>query len=135
MQQAGLISTGLLCGGFGLLANSCSGYRIVQFQRRGDSLIIDKAVFNENNFVLVRPPELPAPIYLRKTGDDSFSAVLLLCTHKQCEVSPGPNLLECPCHGSAYKPTGEVVRSPAEKNLHQFTVHSDEEYVYVELRA
>jgi len=39
-----------------------------------------------------------------------FSAI---CTHLGCVVAPSGNGLHCPCHGSDYSATGEVVHGPA----------------------
>lgn len=42
------------------------------------------------------------------------------CTHMGCVVAwnPGEGVFECPCHGSAFDPLGEVVRGPANRSLH-----------------
>ena len=44
-------------------------------------------------------------------------AISLVCTHLGCVVHHERSGLRCPCHGSAYRLNGDVVRGPAPKPL------------------
>ncbi|MEX2569132.1 MAG: Rieske (2Fe-2S) protein [Cyclobacteriaceae bacterium] len=84
-------------------------------------------------YVLIGHEKLQFPICIYDLGGDRYTALYLKCTHRGCEVKPQGDYLVCPCHGSEFTNTGKVIQSPAEKDLQQFNVLSDEENVYVQL--
>jgi len=65
-------------------------------------------------------------IIIRKTGDE----ILVLssrCTHLGCKITEFQDgKLICPCHGSVYTTTGEVIKGPATKPLQQYSHNVDE---------
>lgn len=60
----------------------------------------------------------PFAAYVDESGE--LHLMSARCTHMGCVVAwdPGDGIFECPCHGSAYSPLGEVVRGPANRSLH-----------------
>ena len=66
---------------------------------------------------------LPLPLAVTRLSETVVVAVSRICTHMGCTVnlplSPG-QVLECPCHGSRFQVTGEVVNGPAERPLSSF---------------
>jgi glycine/D-amino acid oxidase-like deaminating enzyme/nitrite reductase/ring-hydroxylating ferredoxin subunit len=72
--------------------------------KRGDGMILGSrrkkvAVFRDNN--------------------GSICKLSPVCTHLGCLVrwNPAESTWDCPCHGSRFKPTGEVIAGPAEEAL------------------
>jgi menaquinol-cytochrome c reductase iron-sulfur subunit len=63
-------------------------------------------------------------VWLRRTGDRSFTAFGLNCTHLGCPVNwrPGAELFLCPCHGGVYYADGSVAGGPPPKPLVRYTV-------------
>ncbi|MDC3412970.1 FAD-dependent oxidoreductase [Terrihalobacillus insolitus] len=56
-------------------------------------------------------------VYRNLSGE--VTMVDTTCTHLGCEVewNQGDRTWDCPCHGSRYKPTGEIVEGPAKRPL------------------
>ncbi len=57
---------------------------------------------------------------LRREGE--VYALDLLCTHLGCVVNLTPRELVCPCHGSSFDLSGEVLRGPADRPLRRLAV-------------
>lgn len=53
---------------------------------------------------------------------DQVIAVSLVCTHLGCTVSVTPEGMVCPCHGSRFDRSGNVVSGPAQRPLDRLTV-------------
>jgi len=87
----------------------------------------------DEKFVVLNHPSLQAPIYLKKTDKDHFDALLMLCTHKGCDVKPAGAIMVCPCHGSQFLSTGEVLRGPATERLAEFPVTLDKNFIRIKI--
>ena len=62
-----------------------------------------------------------------RTGPDSFTALTSTCTHQACTItgSAGARYV-CPCHGSNFDTSGNVLMGPASRALRQYaTVFAD----------
>lgn len=53
-----------------------------------------------------------------------MAAISAICTHLGCVVDKEDTGFICPCHGSSYKPDGQVVTGPAPRNLPWYQVLS-----------
>jgi cytochrome b6-f complex iron-sulfur subunit len=54
------------------------------------------------------------PLLVARTAQDSFTAHSAICTHERCTITGFSNqLFVCPCHGSEFDTSGNVVRGPA----------------------
>lgn len=146
MERKEFIKTcGIAClGGAALpiLLQSCSSANYFAVNTFTDNKItISKTEFFylkkeqtvERKFVLVKLQKFNYPICVYKVGEENFSALLLECTHKGCELHPQPDYLVCPCHGSEFTNTGVVQNPPAERNLQTFKTLTDNENIYVQL--
>jgi cytochrome b6-f complex iron-sulfur subunit len=134
MEKCGLMTTGLICGGGFLMLEGCASVSYIPYNEQNDQLVVKKSNFIKEKYGLIGHKNLPAPIYIAKLESNKYSAVLLECTHKRCEVSPAGDLLICPCHGSEYSSSGKVLQPPAEKDLYSFGIKTDSENIYINVR-
>ena len=60
-----------------------------------------------------------------RESEGRFVALSMRCTHAGCRVNaPVNGVINCPCHGSQFDLTGQVLRGPAPSPLHQYEVLS-----------
>lgn len=112
----------------------CVNYKSISAEEINNKLKIKKIDFADNKFALVKSMRTNAPVYLAKSENGSYTAVLMLCTHKQCELKPAGSILLCPCHGSEFSLSGKVLKEPANKDLVQYETSSDENNIYIHLK-
>jgi Rieske Fe-S protein len=56
-----------------------------------------------------------------RTSANTFTALEGVCTHEGCTVTGAAgDVYVCPCHGSRYTRTGQVVQGPARSALRQY---------------
>jgi cytochrome b6-f complex iron-sulfur subunit len=60
-------------------------------------------------------------LLVARTAADTFSALTSTCTHQACTINGySAPVFQCPCHGSQFSTTGEVVRGPAGAPLRRY---------------
>ena len=58
---------------------------------------------------------------LARTSESTFSAVEAVCTHEGCTITGADGATYvCPCHGSRYNRSGQVLAGPARASLRQY---------------
>ncbi len=144
MKRIEFIKTcGLACLGgtaMSILLESCASTTyFAQTTFENNKITIPKSEFfrvkNEKakprKFVLIRHEKFNFPICVYKLDGENYSALLMQCTHKGCELQPQGDFLICPCHGSEFSNQGVVQTPPAEQNLQTFKIETDNEHVYL----
>ncbi len=121
----------LAAAGIMILGQSCASLKAVPYVLADKKIIVKKADLLNREYTVIKVEQLQAPIYICKNST-GYTALLMMCTHKSCEVSPYGKVLSCPCHGSEFDQSGEVLQGPAEKALTKFTVTEDEHAIYIQ---
>lgn len=77
------------------------------------------ALDNVGGAVLV---ESTAGVFLvARTSASAVSALDAVCTHEGCTITGAAgDIYVCPCHGSRYSRSGQVVNGPAKASLRQY---------------
>jgi len=114
-----------------------SGCKVVYLQAKseeGTKLVLDKAKVDEEKFVVVRAKNTGAPLYVHQAKENQYIALLMVCTHKGCEVEPKGKKLICPCHGGEFSNTGKVLVAPPKSDLKRFPVKIEANELHIDLR-
>lgn len=132
-----LATAGTLVGP--VLLQSCTSYYYANFEKKENQLIVPLSEFEipkkdkSRSFVLLDSPISKYSICVFKTKEEDYSASLMRCTHKGCEVNVEGNMYSCPCHGSEFSNTGDVLEGPAKEPLKTFKTTTDKENLYVNI--
>ena len=121
------------------LLQSCSAVYYANFRKDSNKWIVPKSEFVQEkkgkyknlDFILIKPENLDFPLCLYKTGDNQYTASLLRCTHRGCELNVGGGIYSCPCHGSEFSVLGNVIEGPANQDLKIFRTDTDHENIYI----
>ncbi|MBL4651409.1 MAG: Rieske (2Fe-2S) protein [Flavobacteriales bacterium] len=133
IKQSAIISAGTCCGLSGLFLQGCSNLKSVNGKYDKGQIVVPIADLAEEKKIIVNNMALQAPIYL-SIENNKETAVLLLCTHNDCELKPTGTYLFCPCHGSEFTNEGQVTKGPANENLAEFIITKNETNYYLKLR-
>ncbi|MDH3327740.1 MAG: ubiquinol-cytochrome c reductase iron-sulfur subunit [Desulfobulbaceae bacterium] len=124
----------LACFEFAWLGISTfSSRRKRQQQEKQDSIII---VGSMDNFTPKTVTAIPqGQFYLACLEDGSFLALSRTCTHLGCSVpwDEEQGKFVCPCHGSTFSLTGEVMTSPAPRPLDTYPVRIENRIIKVNI--
>jgi cytochrome b6-f complex iron-sulfur subunit len=133
LKRLGIITAGACCGGALLSLEGCVSVPHITGTRVKDILTVKKSELAESKSIQISHPTLKAPVFLHKVNENEYTAVLMLCTHKECELNLAGTILSCPCHGSEFTTEGKVLQGPAEISLEKYNVTVEAENFMIRL--
>jgi Rieske Fe-S protein len=87
---------------------------------RDADLEVPLADLPENSVYMVRDKKIAI---IHRSG--KIRAMSIACTHLGCALNVSDDKFICPCHGSVFALTGEVLKSPAAVNLRELAYETD----------
>jgi len=82
-------------------------------------------LFEKNALQIVRPAGWYYDVAVQKNDDNSYTALLLQCTHQENQLTVTGTGYHCSLHGSDFDKQGNVRKGPAEQSLHHFETSVD----------
>jgi Rieske Fe-S protein len=112
-----------------------AAYKVIDTGIHNDQVEIPLAGFAQSPLQLVRPKGWFYSIAVRKKEDNTYSALLLKCTHQDNQLTAATNGYTCSLHGSAFNADGRVTKGPAERPLKEYAVTTDTNNLIIHLKA
>jgi Rieske Fe-S protein len=111
------------CGGGPASPSSASALPVINASRSGSVIAVtidaSSPLQTVGSAALVMASGLP--VLVARTAQDAFVAVSGLCTHATCTISDfSGSVYLCPCHGSQFSTSGQVLAGPARASLQTY---------------
>ena len=90
-------------------------------------LAIHPRLSQPGGYLRVQPEGAASPLYVLALEEGEYAVLSPICTHLGCTVNIEGERLVCPCHGSTYDRTGQVLRGPAEHPLRRLPAEVTQE--------
>ena len=139
-KSAGTLAVISTSGLFSTIVNSCGGnsgpsapssvatMNIIQGSVSNNEIAVSLGASSpiavKNTRAVVEYNNGGGAILVEHNSDDTYRAISGICTHQGCIVTDydgSSNVFVCPCHGSRFDQSGNVVQGPAGSKLRQYT--------------
>jgi len=127
-----LVATGLLMPA---LSGCGPSFQVISTEIKENRITVPTESFAKGPLVLVRPKGWYYSIALRKNEDNTYTALLLKCTHQDNQLTASSDGFSCSLHGSAYNKEGHVTKGPAERALTTYPVTIGSDQLIIHTKA
>ena len=126
LRQSGIGAVATLCGGCKVfIGNRATDLRVAPQSGMVRVPLSDAKVLNEpGGQMVVAIAGEPTEVLIFKRPDQSLAALSVECPHFGCDVDYvlSQDAINCPCHGSRFSVTGELLEGPAEEGLKRYDI-------------
>lgn len=124
-----------------VLLESCSGTKYINGNLENNTLNVSEDNFLKSpksdtkfyRYLIVENETLKYPIIIYRLTANSYTALLMQCTHQGAELQAYGDKLHCPAHGSEFNKHGKVTNGPAMTSLRSFTVINESQTLKIKL--
>lgn len=101
------------------LLESCGAAKlsVVKATQQDGKVLLSETSFADNAVKLVRVNNYPFDIAVKKQADNSFLALVLMCTHAGYPLVKSGSSYYCTLHGSRFEASGKVATGPASRPM------------------
>lgn len=132
VRRLPVLTAGLAAGASCASLSACAGVTYLTPRMLPDgNLIIATRDVAERGEAFLQARGMQRPVYLRRSDDGAWTAVLASCTHRGCQPEPVGDRLACPCHGSEFSFAGDVLTGPADRPLTRYEVIEEDDRLLV----
>lgn len=122
MRRLPAVTTGVAAAVSAATLSACAATPYLTPVTVPEGLSVAVADLAPEDAAFVQAPGMERPIYLHRAASGGWVALLASCTHRGCQPEPLADRLVCPCHGSEFSLTGDVIEGPADEPLRRFDV-------------
>lgn len=113
---------------------SAPGYAIFKTEILNKKISMPVGLFQTNPIQMVRPKGWYYDIAVQQKPDNTYTAILLQCTHQANQLIPAAkNGYTCSLHGSQFDESGLVRKGPASKPLQQYKTSVENNNLIIEI--
>jgi nitrite reductase/ring-hydroxylating ferredoxin subunit len=121
----------LLAGTSTSVLESCSSVKVLPAKSENGKVKIPLSAFAETSMRIVRVEGLQYDVLVAKKPDDTYSAVLMRCSHQDWNLTANAKGLFCGLHGSTFDLNGAVKNGPATEALKVFKIEQLDNYLLI----